>query len=151
MKKIMPILAILFLLFSKIEAQDILKLEDIFQRIQVSNPSLKMYDAQILSQDEAAKGVRNWNAPEVGAGFWMTPYNPKYWQKDATGAFGMGQFMISAQQMIPNKKKQDAEVKYMEAISSVDKEKKKVVLNDLYAVAKKNYCEWPSTPTAHPS
>jgi outer membrane protein TolC len=101
-----------------------------------------MYDAEIRSQDEAAKGVRNWEAPEIGGGLWMTPYNPALWKKDPDGTPGMGQFMISAQQMFPNKRKQDAEAKYMEAVSSVDAEKKKASLNELYAMAKKNYYEW---------
>lgn len=131
------------LLNAPAKAQDIVKLDDVFRQIENVNPGLKMYDAQIRSQDEAAKGVRNWSAPEVGAGFWMTPYDTKYWSKDATsGATGMGQFMVSVQQMIPNKKKQDAEVKYMETVSSVDKERKKVALNELFATAKKNYFEW---------
>ena len=143
MKQIISIPAILFLLINTpAKTQDIVKLEDVFKQIENANPSLKMYDAQIHSQDEVAKGIRVWSAPEVGAGFWMTPYDTKYWSKDASGNSGMGQFMISAQQMIPNKKKQDAEVKYMEAVSSVDKERKKVALNELFATAKKNYYEW---------
>ena len=55
---------------------------------------------------------------------------------------GMGQYMISAQQMFPKKKKQDAEAKYMEAISSVEKEKRMLLLNELYAAVKQNYYEW---------
>lgn len=142
MKKAFSITAALLLLFGKAMTQDKLTLEGIFQQIQKENPGLKMYDAEIHSQDEAAKGVHNWNPPEVGGGLWMTPYNTKYWKKDPSGTPGMGQFMISAQQMFPNKKKQDAEAKYMEAVSSVDVEKKKAVLNELYATAKKHYYEW---------
>lgn len=137
------ILIVMVLLFGKTQAQDILTLDTVFQQIQKENPNLKMFDAQIRSQDEAAKGVRNWDAPEIGAGLWMTPYNTRYWKADeTTGATGMGQFMISAQQMFPNTRKQHAEAKYMEAISSVDKEKKKASLNEFYASAKKNYYEW---------
>lgn len=142
MQKIILIITVLFLLFSNAKAQDVLKLEDVLQRIQKENPRLKMYDAGIRSQDEAAKGVRTWNAPEVGAGLWMTPYNPQYWKKDAMGNPGSGQFMLSAQQMFPNKKKQDAEAKFMVAVSSVDKENKNAALNELYAEAKRNYYEW---------
>ena len=142
MKKLILLIPFLSLLLTKTIAQNTVKLEDIFQQIQKENPGLKMYDAEIRSKDEAAKGAHNWSPPELGAGFWMTPYNPKYWKKDANGVTGMGQFMISAQQMFPNRKKQDAEAKYMESISSVDKEKKKASLNELYAAAKKNYNEW---------
>ena len=142
MKKLILLIPFLSLLLTKTIAQNTVKLEDIFQQIQKENPGLKMYDAEIRSKDEAAKGAHNWSPPELGTGFWMTPYNPKYWKKDANGVTGMGQFMISAQQMFPNRKKQDAEAKYMESISSVDKEKKKASLNELYAAAKKNYNEW---------
>jgi outer membrane protein TolC len=142
MKNLFSITAVLLLLSGKVMAQDKVTLEVIFQQIQKDNPGLKMYDAEIRSQDEAAKGVRNWEPPEIGGGLWMTPYNPALWKKDADGTPGMGQFMISAQQMFPNKRKQDAEAKYMEAVSSVDAEKKKASLNELYAMAKKNYYEW---------
>jgi outer membrane protein TolC len=55
---------------------------------------------------------------------------------------GMGSFMISAQQMFPNKKINDANEAYMQAMSSVTKENKEADLNDLFAAAKKNYYEW---------
>jgi outer membrane protein TolC len=142
MKKAFSIITVLLLLCGKAMTQHMITLDDIFQQIQKENPGLKMYDAEIRSQDEAAKGVRNWDPPEIGGGLWMTPYNPALWKKDPSGTPGMGQFMISAQQMFPNKRKQDAEAKYMEATSSVDAEKKKASLNELYAMAKKNYYEW---------
>ncbi|MFN8271971.1 MAG: TolC family protein [Chitinophagaceae bacterium] len=118
-----------------------MRLADILDSVQQQNPSLKMYDADIRSLDEAAKGAHNWEAPELGTGFWMVPYNTNLWKGTDMGT-GMGQYMISAQQMFPNKKKQDAEAKYMEAISSVEKEKKNASLNELYAAVKQNYYEW---------
>ena len=119
-----------------------LRLQDIFDTIQKNNPSLKMFNADIRAMDEAAKGAGSWMPPEFGAGFWMTPYQPKYWKVDNSGQPGMGQFMVSAQQMFPNKTKQNAETQYMQAMSSVEKEKKGVTLNELYAESKKNYYEW---------
>jgi len=44
--------------------------------------------------------------------------------------------------MFPNPKKQNAEAAYMQAMSSVEKEKKNFSLNQLYAEAKKNYYDW---------
>ena len=122
-------------------------LNEILNEIQVANPALKMYDADIRSMDEAAKGARSWMPAEFGAGFWMTPYNPKMWKagmKDMDGKQepGMGQFMLSAQQMFPNKQRQNAEAKYMEAMSSVEKERKQATINNLFAEAKMNYYEW---------
>jgi len=119
-----------------------ISLDSIVSEIRKSNPTLKMYDAQIRAADEAAKGARNWEAPTLGTGFWMTPYNPKYWKKGDNGATGTGQYQISAEQMIPNKKRLDAEEKYLQSVSSVDAERKKTALNELVAAAKKNYYEW---------
>jgi outer membrane protein TolC len=55
---------------------------------------------------------------------------------------GMGFFMVSAQQMFPNRKKQDAEAAWMRSMSTVETEKRKVALNELLFVAKKSYYEW---------
>jgi len=101
-----------------------------------------MYAAQIRSLDEAAKGARSWMPTDFGTGLWMTPYNPKLWQKGDNGATGMGQYMLSVQQMFPNKKKQDAEAAYMQGMSASEKERQKYELNQLYAEAKKNYYQW---------
>lgn len=118
-----------------------LSLENIFSEIQQQHPAMKMFDADIMSMDEAAKGAKSWMPTEFASGFYQTPYNVNKWKADM-GQPGMGMFMISAQQMIPNKQKQETEAKYMNAMSSVEKEKKKTVLNDLFAEAKKNYYEW---------
>ncbi|WP_276501656.1 TolC family protein [Terrimonas pollutisoli] len=129
-----------------LKAQQQLSLATVLDSIKAVNPLLKMYDNDIRSMDEAAKGARNWMPAEFGAGFFMTPYNVNRWKKmeDGMGGTeeGMGQFMLSAQQMFPNRKKQNAEFEYMSAMSSVEKEKKNYSLNQLYAEAKKNYYEW---------
>lgn len=120
----------------------VLSLDSIFDKIRSNNPGLKMYDAEIRSMDEAAYGAKSWMPPEVGAGFFMTPYNTKMWRGDGMGSPGMGQFMFSIQQMFPNKSNLDAQSRYMLAMSSVEKERKNHTLNDLFADAKKNYYEW---------
>ena len=81
-KQLLFIPAFAFSLFS-LKAQTV-KLENILDQIQVSNPILKMYDADIRSSDEKAKGARNWEAPQIGTGFWMTPYNPNTGRKEIT-------------------------------------------------------------------
>ncbi|QEC69247.1 TolC family protein [Panacibacter ginsenosidivorans] len=123
-------------------AAQTLKLNDILDSIQQSYPSLKMYDAQIQSLDAAAKGAKSWMAPQVSTGLWMTPYNTNLWKADGAGNTGMGQYMISAEQMFPNKKYNDANEAYMKAMSSVEKENKQATLNELLATAKKNYYGW---------
>jgi outer membrane protein TolC len=118
------------------------ELHDILDTIQHSYPSLKMYDAEIKSLNAAAKGARNWMSPQVSTGFWMVPYNTKLWKASGPGTTGMGQYMISAEQTFPNKKANDANEAYLNAMSSVEEENKQATLNDLYAAAKKNYYEW---------
>jgi outer membrane protein TolC len=115
---------------------------DILNEIQNANPSLKMYDAEVLSMDAAAKGAWSWMPPEAGTGFFMMPYNPKYARKNDMGEEGMGQYVFAIQQMIPNRKRQTAEYQYMNTMSSVVKEKRGAALNELIANAKKNYLEW---------
>ncbi len=68
-----------------------MKLDAILDSIRVANPVVKMYDNEIRSMDEAAKGARSWMAPQVGAGQFMTPYNPGLWKKDGDMP-GMGNF-----------------------------------------------------------
>jgi cobalt-zinc-cadmium efflux system outer membrane protein len=122
-------------------AQKPISINSILDSIQTTNPSLKMYDAEVRSLDEAAKGAKSWMAPELSSGFFMVPYAPRYW-KSMDGQPGMGQYTIAAQQIIPNPKRLNADYKYMSSMSSVETEKKGYTLNQLYADAKKNYYEW---------
>ena len=138
--KIITTLFVLTLAFSS--KSQTLKLDAIIDSITVSHPVVKMYNNEIRSMDEAAKGAKSWMPPEFSTGFWMTPYNPALWKKGDMGTPGMGQYMIGGQQMVPNKKKQNADAAYMEAMSSVEKEKKMASLNELINEAKKSYYEW---------
>jgi outer membrane protein TolC len=141
--KITSIITILILLSgSMVLAQKVIGLNEILQTIDSANPTPKMYAAQIRSLDEAAKGARSWMPTDFGTGLWMAPYNPKLWKKGDNGATGMGQYMLSVQQMFPNKKKQNAEAAYMEGMSTPEKERQKFELSQLYAEAKKNYYQW---------
>ena len=116
-------------------------LDDVLNEVQNANPSLKMYDAEVKSMDAAAKGAWSWMPPEASTGFFMMPYNIKYARKSDMGEEGMGQYVFSVQQTLPNRKRQAAEYKYMNTMSSVAKEKKGAATNELLADAKKNYYE----------
>ena len=118
------------------------RLSTILDSIEGYNPVSRMYEADIRSMDEAAKGAKSWMPPEVGAGFFMTPYNPQRWKKMSDMEPGMGSFMISAQQMIPNRRKLNADAAYMQSMSGAAREQRKTALNELYAQAKKAYYEW---------
>lgn len=133
---------ILFFIHQESFSQTKMSLDSIYSSIATNNPQLKMYDAQVRSQDAVIAGARNWEAPQLSTGFWMTPYNPNLWKKQSDGSSGMGQYMISVEQMFPNGKRQDAEEKYLQAMSSVLKENKNASLNELNAAAKQNYVEW---------
>jgi outer membrane protein TolC len=135
------ITAIGFGLFMGLHAQTTMSLNDVLKTVEANNPSLKMYEAEARSINEAAKGAYSWMPPEAGAGLFMTPYDPKM-IKSTPMKEGMGYFMISAQQMFPNRKKQDAEAAWMQSMSKVETEKRKVTLNDLLYNTKKNYYEW---------
>lgn len=122
-------------------SQHLLTMQEIQSAIEKNHPTLKMLDAEARSMSEAAKGAYSWDAPQLGAGFYQTPYNPGKW-KYMNGQPGMGSFMISAQQMFPNKKRQDAEYDFMNAQSTVELQKKGVVTNELLFTARKNYYDW---------
>ena len=142
MQRLILFIALLTLVQTGAHSQAPLKLEEILSAIRNNHPSVKMYDADIRSADEATKGARSWEAPELGTGLWMTPYNPSLWKRNADGTNGMGQYMISAQQMIPNKKELDANEKYLQAVSAAGKESKQANINELIAAAKTSYYTW---------
>src|SRR5215469_17092794 len=96
------LLAILLLwLAGSARAQTTMRLDSILAAISRSHPALRSSDATIRSLDEAAKAARNWEAPSLGTGWWMTPYDPSLWKRQANGSPGVGQYMISAEQMLP--------------------------------------------------
>lgn len=129
------------LITSMAMSQQVLTMQEIQSAIKNSHPALKMLDAEARAMNEEAKGAYSWMPPELGAGFFQVPYNPRMW-KSMNGTPGMGAFMISAQQMFPNKKKQNAAFAYMDAQSSIELQKKDVVLNELLFTARQNYYDW---------
>src|SRR5664279_3132004 len=141
MKHLLICIVALGLVTKHTDGQNRMSLENIFFIIQKNHPEVRMYDAQIRSLDEASKGAKSWAPPEFGAGFFMTPYNVGL-TKSFTNEKSMGAFMLTASQMFPNKKEQDAKALLMQSMSSVNKENKQVALNELYAAAKKNYFDW---------
>ena len=72
-----------------IKAQQPLTLDEIKIVIEKDHPTLKMLDAEARSMDEGAKERISWMAPELGAGFYQTPYDPNKW-KSMNGNPGMG-------------------------------------------------------------
>lgn len=137
--KLLPLL--LAMVFAGNSQAQTLKLDAVIDSIKSSHPVVKMYDNEIRSMDEAAKGARSWMPPQVGIGQFMTPYDVRLWHREGDIP-GMGSVMFSGEQMFPNKKKLDADERYMKAMSSVEKEKKNATLNELINDAKQLYYEW---------
>ncbi len=141
MKKIYSITALYLLVISVQAQKQKMSLNNILDSIRLRHPVVKMYDSEIRSMDEAAKGARSWMPPQIGFGQFMTPYNVNLWQKRGEMQ-GMGSVMLSAEQMFPNKKKLDANEAYMNAMSATEKEMKEAKINDLVSNAKQLYFEW---------
>lgn len=139
MKQIQIILiAIGLVVASSASAQQTMDINTILDSVRYNYPGLKAFDASEEASKATVAGARSWMAPEVGAGFFMTPYNVSTWNKNG----GAGSFMVSLQQMFPNKKELDANHHYLNSLSAIDRDNKNVLLNDLYAVAKSNYYDW---------
>ncbi|HEV9035502.1 MAG TPA: TolC family protein [Puia sp.] len=140
MKKIICLIGMLGVVAAR--GQTIMSLDSIFSVISRNNPALRSSDASARSLDEAAKGARSWEAPMASTGWWMTPYDPSLWKRQANGASGMGQYMVSAEQLFPNRRSQEAQQKYLGALSSVERTKKGATMNELYASARQAYFQW---------
>ncbi len=125
----------------KVRAQ-VMSMDSVLRAIDVSHPELRMYDARILAYDTYAEGARALDPPKAGAGFFMTPYNTGLWNSDGMGDPGMGSFMISAEQMISNTRKRNANATYMLGMSKVEAEMKNATRNELFSMAKRSYYEW---------
>jgi len=139
MKKIAIIVIIILSQYS-IEAQ-VMSLNEVLDTVTLRHPVIQMYDNEIRSMDEAAKGARSWMPPTLGVGQYMTPYNVNLWRRNGEMK-GMGSVMLSGEQMFPNKRKLDANETYMRAMSGVEKEKKNRDINELIQDAKLLYYEW---------
>ena len=87
-----------------VSGQSIMPLDAVIDSITTSHPVVRMYNNEIRSMDEAAKGAKSWMPPEVSTGLWMVPYNPNMWKRDDMGGTGMGQYMIGGATNVPEQK-----------------------------------------------
>src|SRR3977135_912015 len=99
-RKLITILSGL-LLSTYTQAQERIILDTILSTVRNTHPELKSFDAQIRALDEAAKGAKNWEPPELSTGLWMVPYNPNLWKKQSNGNTGMGQYITSPRPIFP--------------------------------------------------
>ncbi|MGN6646841.1 MAG: TolC family protein [Cytophaga sp.] len=139
---------VLFITICVPAGAQVLTYDSIKSAIIQSNPMLQMYSNQAKSFDAMATGAKAWDAPQIGFGFFMTPYQTSYWKPQTqtvdgmnTMMPGMGNLMIQGKQMIPNPSKLRANQTYMSAMSSVELETQRTAANDLMAEAKMSYNE----------
>lgn len=125
---------ILLLLFFQIAhagiAQQTLTLDAIRDSLLMNHPVLKTTEAAVRGAEARAQGAYSWMAPEIGAGLFQAPYNVSRW-KGTPAMPGMGMFMVSAEQMFPNRKAQDAEHEYLKSLAGVEAERRSGLLNEL--------------------
>lgn len=139
MKKIFLIL-FMMMMVSEAKSQNVLSFEEITDSILQNHPMLKMAAASSGAMDAEAEGAWSWMAPEFGAGFFQTPYNPGKWRGTAEMP-GMGMFMVSAEQMFPNRKAQQARYRFLKSKGDVELEKKAGWYNELVSQARSAYYE----------
>lgn len=110
----------------------VITLDSVLILIEKNNPMLKMYDEQINAANNNAQGAKSWMAPSISTGPWQTPYKN----------FNQGMWMITADQMIPNPKKQNSNFNYMKGMIAVELQGKNVKKNELFTMAKLLYFNW---------
>lgn len=132
MKHCKTILLIIFILCSKQLFAQVLTLDTILSRIEQNNPMLKMYDEQITGVQNYSQMTKSWMPPKISVGKWQTPYE----------SLNEGMWMISAEQMIPNPSKQQANYDYMQGMTDIESQKKFAKRNEMFAIAKQVYYSW---------
>lgn len=133
---------VLLLTVPGLSAQTLLPLDSILAQIEQNHPALKASDTRIRELDTYSKGTVTLPPPRVSGGFWMAPYNLNRWGQSESGETGMGSFMVSAEQMFPNRAMQRAEGQYMASMSAMQGAEKGVMRNMLFAEAKTAYFNW---------
>lgn len=138
---------IIVMLCFRAEAQ-VLTFDSVKVMILSQNPELEMYRQQAKSMEAMAEGAKAWEAPQIGAGFFMTPYKTYYWRPQVESFNGMnekmpgmGSFMIQGKQMIPNPSKLNANQEYLKSVSSIETESGNASANKLLYDAKKLFSE----------
>lgn len=110
----------------------LITLDSVMILIERNNPMLKMYDEQINSANNNAQVAKSWMAPSISTGPWQSPYKN----------FNEGMWMITAEQLIPNPKKQNSNFDYMKGMSALELQGKNVKKNELFTMAKMLYYNW---------
>jgi outer membrane protein, heavy metal efflux system len=140
-KEMRSILGVAFFLISSFTVNlhaQVLSLDSVVARIAGNNLMLQEYEQKIKALDTYSEGAKNWMAPMIGGGVFMTPYpNQKLMEERDKGTW-----MISFEQEIPNPGKLRANRDYLRSKSAVEQESRQVQFNTLKSEAKFYYYTW---------
>jgi outer membrane protein TolC len=114
----------------------VLSLDTVLKKIERNHPLLKSFKQKSEAFQTYASGAKSQMAPEVGGGFWMTPY-----PGEKVDPMNKGQFMLSVQQKFTNPAKLNATQKYLSSQSGIEEANERIVFNELRAEARLNYAQ----------
>jgi len=117
-----------------------LSLDSILSRVAAANPQLQGYEQRSEAMRASASGARAWMAPMAGIGTFMTPY-PGQDMSTHTGP-EKGSIMVSVEQTIPNRIKQEAGARYLGARANTEAHRRSSQLNLLRAEARSAFHRW---------
>lgn len=120
----------------------VLPLDSVLAQVERRNPAVQQYAYQAQAKQAAVAGASSWEAPKVGAGLWMTPYNQAK-ARELAGQGGtsqlQGQAVFSVEQMIPNPAKQRAKRDYLSSQAATVQADQQFKVVELRAAAKTLY------------
>lgn len=105
---ILAVLVLVQLAFVNAHAQDTVKLRlnDVLTRMDTSYPVLLSYHSKLQAVNASANASQSWMPPTISVGVDRFSYQPSMWMEESP--MNQSGFMISAEQMIPNSAKLNA-------------------------------------------
>ncbi|MBK0401856.1 TolC family protein [Adhaeribacter sp. BT258] len=107
----------------------VLTLQEALQKMEQHYPQLKQYDYQKQAAEARVSGARSWMPPQATFGLSRLPYNPK--MIDMPLMETQSGLMVGVEQMIPNRSKQRAKERYLQAQVPAIEQQRKWTLNEL--------------------
>ena len=121
----------------KLHAQDTsyVSLENLLQRVEANYPSLRQYQYNIQSIQARAEGTLAWMPPTLSTGLMRFPYNFSM-LREKNDPMNQSGIAFSLEQMIPNKRKQNASRSYINSLAEIEKSRRDWTENELRREAK---------------
>jgi outer membrane protein, heavy metal efflux system len=137
MKRTIALLNIFFLVLLQTNAQDTshVSLENLLQRVEANYPSLRQYQYNIQAIQARAEGATAWMPPSLSTGLMRFPYNLSM-LREKNDPMNQSGIAFSLEQMIPNKRKQNANRSYINSLAEIEKSRRDWTENELRREAK---------------